>query len=237
MDNNENLLASIEAYVNGEMPQEQLQAFKRKLAEDKQVSAELEAYTTTISALKTLQFKEQLKQEHKGFERASSTSRQMLYYASGIAASILLIITFSYFFIKPVSSSELYLSYFEAYPNLKRARGEANEQLDEALKLYTQGNYKEAISSFNGITAPEDNADKIQFYTAMSYLMLNQTNQAIELLQSIDNTSIYQQQVRWYLALCYLKMDNKANALSYLSFIMDGDFMYKEAQEVINQLK
>ena len=108
----------------------------------------------------------------------------------------------------------------------------------EALKLYDQGNYEEALNSFDEYLHlnPEDLESR--FYYGISALMNNEFEIAEKELQSIANSdSRLSNQATWYLALSRINTDKIDLAKENLNSLIEGKSSYsKRAEEIMRKL-
>ncbi|MBI1227534.1 MAG: tetratricopeptide repeat protein [Bacteroidetes bacterium] len=98
----------------------------------------------------------------------------------------------------------------------------AQDSLLEALKLYNDGKYNEAMVALDTFLVYHPENDTAQFYLGMSHLNESRYARAVEVLQPIttSETSSFKLDAMWYLGLCYFKVD--------------GGFA--KAEELFNQL-
>jgi predicted Zn-dependent protease len=78
----------------------------------------------------------------------------------------------------------------------------------------------------------------VAFYTAQSYLALNQPAEALPILTEWANQEgTYQAAFKWYTALVYLKLENTQQAIPYLNELSSSPNMYQQpAQELLTEL-
>ena len=168
-----------------------------------------------------------------------------------VAASTLLVLSLGVWSVKSIffpSNQAIYEAYFQSCRNTIQpiVRGENLNTIEyKAFAAYEAHDYHKAINLFNSVENPE--AAYINFYKGLSYLELDKSREAIELLkpisQAIDlegKSENFNEKANWYLALAYLKnMENK-KAISQLYLILDqpdGTFKKVESKEVLKYLE
>ena len=142
----------------------------------------------------------------------------------------------------PDQGKEIYLSYFEPYPNVIAPvvrEGQKPDSLNSKPFLYyDQGDYKAAAKAF-GLLFNESNESYALLYQGISLLALGKTNDAISLLEGIDWTfePSFTAIAYWYLALAYLETGQVPKAKSYLTFVADSDhYLSIQAKQIIQEL-
>ena len=112
-------------------------------------------------------------------------------------------------------------------------------KLDEALKLYHDGKYAEAINSFEEVLKIDDANDEANFYAAVSYLAINNADEALSKLKKLENkkSSTYYEAALWYEALAYVQKGEKKEAGNILDKVirLDGEYRIK-AEELLRKL-
>lgn len=159
------------------------------------------------------------------------------------AASIVLLLGLSYFFTmnqKP-STNDLFASYFEPYRNVVQPLERGNEQQDKktlAFLAYEKGEYEKAIDLFTDLYATTKEPYYL-FYKANALLKLEKANEAVPLLiEHLKTKDTLAEKTTWYLALAYLKLNDKPNArLTLKKVIADGKYKATEAQELLKAFK
>ncbi|MGK0414377.1 MAG: hypothetical protein ACJA1B_002601 [Polaribacter sp.] len=159
------------------------------------------------------------------------------------AASVILLVGLSYFLTLPqkISTDDLFVSYFEPYRNVVQPMQRGNEQQDEktlAFLAYEKGEYNTAISLFSDLYSTTKEPYYL-FYKANALLKLEKANEALPLLlEHLKTTDSLSEKTTWYLALAYLKLNDKASAKGALEkVISDDNFKTAEARKLLKELK
>lgn len=217
-------------YLSKEMTLDEQNSFEERVIKDELLSQRISKYKTAIKSVRNSGIRREMDEIHNSIIKNGKKNR---YIISGIAASILVLIcVYTWFWsIKP-DQSELYITYFEPYPNLELAlRGEEDPFLI-AMNLYTSGDYQGAIDQLSSI----EHSLKASFYLAMSHMMMDNHDAALQILNSFPESSLYEQQINWYLGLTYLKQQQLAKATNNLGKIKLNEFKYEEAQNIIRAI-
>jgi len=168
-----------------------------------------------------------------------------------VAASIVLVASLGAYSIKSIyypSDQAVFETFYQPYRNTIQptVRGESPNTIEyRAFVAYEAHNYHKAINLFNSVKNPDE--AYINFYKGLSYLELDKSKEAIELLLPIakangleGKSANFNDKARWYLALAYLKNNDKEKSKSELFLIMQkpkGTFKKEEAQELLAYLK
>lgn len=162
-----------------------------------------------------------------------------------IAASILLLIGVSFYVFENRTTPEqnLYASYFSpmAHPDAP-VRGSENTSLSEveyhAMTAYEAEDYKKAVNYYETLFNEYPRNTKNALFLSISYLGVNNPTKAIQVLSRIDNVEEnYKSDISWYLALAYLKNNEKNSARIILDGLTKEDNFYTEsAQEILKAL-
>ena len=158
------------------------------------------------------------------------------------AASLVLLLGLSYFLTldQKVSTNELFASYFEPYRNVVQPLERGSDQQDEkslAFLAYEKGEYEKAIMLFSELYATSKEPYYL-FYKANAMLKLERAKEAIPLLlEHLQTKDTLTEKTNWYLALAYLKLNDKSNARITLEKVLaDGNYKSTEAQKLLKEL-
>lgn len=159
------------------------------------------------------------------------------------AASIVLLLGLSYFLTleNKVSNNELFVAYFEPYRNVIQPIERGSSQQDQktlAFTAYEKGDYKKAIDLFSKLY-DNTNESYCLFYKANALLKLEKAKEAVPLLlEHLKTKDTLTEKSRWYLALAYLKLNNKVEAKKTLKkVISEKNYKMKEAKELLEKFE
>lgn len=189
----------------------------------------------------TLEERKALKQELQTLESekwGKKTSKKQWWY---IAASIVVLLGISMFFVNQGNSSEkLYASYFEPYPNTIAPVVRSSSQKDiknDAFSAYESGNYEKASELFSALSHQTEEEYAL-FYNAMSLMMTDKIEQATSILTDNQWSAEYNEKTTWYLALCYLKQKETEKSKILLQKIVSAkSYNSDKATKLLQKIK
>lgn len=194
-------------------------------------------------------FVQSLEEEYQ--QRQSSSSAQYTQvlkvrfrWMVGMAASFLILAMLGAYLFLDLGKSggtEIAKQYFEPYPNTYKpiTRGGADQDALELKGLisYERGDYDSAMIYFNQIDSPNDH---IQMFLAISEYQVGNIDQAMDRFSKLaaEKDSSLALDAKWYLALCYIRMDEKDEAISYLHEIVEENHgqLAQKAQSLLKIL-
>jgi len=230
----------IEHYFENQLSEEEQKTFQNYLEADADFAQEFEFQKKVKQAI-SLQERAALKKKLQSFEQPKATRNWISKWT--IAASIALVFGFSFWYMNQSQDSvDLYDQYYELYPNTvaPTVRGENNDDLkSKAFYEYDNANYQKSLSLFSAIYDYEKE-DYALFYKALSQMELQKTKDAIITFKQFDSSknSAFTAFVQWYLALAYLKEDQKENALVLLQSVATTENPQQEiALKILKELE
>ncbi|WP_299207866.1 tetratricopeptide repeat protein [uncultured Dokdonia sp.] len=230
----------IQKYLKGTLSESEELLFQEYLEKDPSFAKDIPFYEGLHYAFAKADY-EQTKSQLQSFYKEE---KQSVWRKWSIAATILVLMGLgSLWFLNTINSTEtLYAHYFEPYKNVVQptVRGETIKTTKVlAFMAYDDGDYDTAIVHINELL--EDKPEAIlALYKANAQLQIDQTEAAIETLKSqIKKTDTIYAEAQWYLALSYLKLDNKEAAKSYLNTLLqtNSSFKNKDATALLKSLE
>jgi len=231
----------IEKYIQNRLSQEEKAEFDTLLLNDVEFKKEVDLHSDLKHVAKL--------EDSADFRKLiadikiKKTQQRRNYTKWLAAASIVLVLGLSYVLTlgnKP-TNEELFTSYFEPYRNVIQPieRGEA--QQDEktlAFTAYEKGDYKKAMVLFSKLYDSTQESYCL-FYKANALLKLEKANEAVPLLlEHLKTKDTLTEKSRWYLALAYLKLNNKIEAKKTLKkVISESNYKTKEAKELLEKFE
>ncbi len=134
-------------------------------------------------------------------------------------------------FIEPDLSNIVAQEISEPYTATVVFRDGETSVLSKAFTAYSNKDFAKAVSYFN-----ESTGVKALFYKGLCYLYLGDYQLAITTLEDTELIgSRFEEQSRWYVALAYIEVGNKAKARDVLNKIItfDGHYKHKKAVQLI----
>lgn len=247
-DKNHNFY-NIEDFIMGNLKGEDLDAFERELAQNKELSEEVTQQKKLYQGIRTAgrkEFVKDLKEIHKsvvGIDRNSSKIINFNWRPILAIASIFLVAFFSWWLlsIPSHSSQDLFSKNYEPYSFNQNLRdSDQDKQLIQAAEFYRNKKYAESLPLFQK-AAQNNNSSSIKMAIAMSYFENDEPQKAINVLKEIIDSQdpFLSDLAHWYSALFYLHLDEKENALSHLQLLASSDQndKYLEAKDVLTKLQ
>lgn len=215
---------------------EQLNAL---LKEDDALRADF-AFQKALRAAYHRREREETRQMLQKFETAAVKRMSFSRWAVSVAAILLLATGGWFLFSNSSSGQQLYAENFQPYPNkiAPASRGGTAENLQQrAFYFYDQGAYKEAAVLFDSLFLQHHDAYAL-LYRANSLMAAQAFPEAISVLSSASiNDEKLQYAFRWYLALAYLKQNERQKAADLLQALSAKENEFKkQAQALIKKL-
>lgn len=213
----------IQDYYADILSEKEVVAYEERLLKDKAFAEEVAQYDKLSKAGE--------KKATLSIEESKDTRSFIKRYGHIYIAAVVIIsaiITFQ-FFEKKATPQELYISYYQIYPNTLQPYETAvtkKDELSKAFVAYESKEFEKATQHFTNSIKFAYNYD-IVFYKAMSLLASNHPEESLTLLSALkkEETSLTGQ-LYWYSALIALKNGQKDKALGQLDslHILKSDY-------------
>lgn len=230
----------INKYFEKKLTDTELEEFEKKLKTDSHFHAEFEFQKSVQSALRSKE-RAEIKNLLAGFEKQKKQNNWWKFAAAAVVVILGGWVVFLQFQSKPIPS-ELYLSYYQTYPNIiaPNVRGETEETLKtKAFSAYDSGDFELAAKFFGKLKTQVSN-DYAVFYEGISFLEINKPEKTISLFENknFNNSNFPLEDYRkWYLALAYLKTNKRDNSKKILKQLSTSDNpQKKQALKLLNEL-
>jgi tetratricopeptide (TPR) repeat protein len=227
----------IEKYFEGTLTPDEEKTFTKLLEEDTDFASTF-AFEKNVKKAITLNERADLKKKLQSFETSKQKVKSFkIWYA---AASIILVCGIGFYFTQKTPTT-IYDDYYQTYPNVvaPTVRGENNEDIkSEAFFEYDNGNYEKSLELFSKIYAVERDNYAL-FYKALSLMELKKTKDAISTFNAFDlsKNNSFTPFVKWYLALSYVKENQKEKAIPLLKSLTETDNPQQEsARKLLSEL-
>nr|WKN36941.1 tetratricopeptide repeat protein [Tunicatimonas sp. TK19036] len=242
----------IDRYLGQEMSIQEREAFEERMNHDPALQKEV-ALQKDITMGINLFGGESLKKQLQSVDRedtdvppvseeAPTRRARPMYVWLGIAASLTaLFLVAILLFDRGANPQDLYATYFEPYPNVvnpaQRSEGGATDAAGQAMFFYERGEFTKAIELFTQEPLLSDQA--YQFYRGVSYLGVNDAQQAVVTFTSLseDEQNAFYEPSLWYMGLAQLQMDQPKQAKNTFQKVaaIGGDYK-AEAQAILDEL-
>lgn len=241
MNTDQTNIEKIEAFINGELSGKELSDFELALQEDDKLQEQVDLHRDVQRILadkETLELKKQLIEISKEVPTEVKMGISRYLYLS-VAATIVLCISLV-FVLKNGQKSEveLFQSYYTEFPAESRLRGERQESsFEEAMKLYDEGMYLQAINAFQSEFAKDTSNHLILIYLGNCYMKTQKWDNASETLSKIPSNSRFIYDAYWFTALSNLREKQFEPAKELLTKLVSTNSIYKrKASELLEQI-
>jgi tetratricopeptide (TPR) repeat protein len=239
----------IEKYSSGEMNDTEKQWFEKELEGNKKLRMEVDLRKHTDNVLKnqniiSLRSKLSEIEKRRAVNVPVSNSKKLgnLRYAAAVAL-LLIIGSVTLFHDKNLSNEDILNRYYKAYepPTVQRS-GSAivNEDYSLALEFYNIHDYEKAAELFTKVLENNPRDMQSALLNGVSNFESNKYPEASSSFADVinDNNNLYIDQAQWYLALCYVRTDEKDKAVRQLETIKKGNGIHsKDATKILRKLK
>jgi predicted Zn-dependent protease len=213
-DNNisQNLLETVERYINKTMTKDELLKFEEKL-QDFNFKTQVDDIKTLLLGIETQSLKEQLDEfhqeilEHKSTKKTSPKVRFLNFKNIAAAAAIIIAIG-SFVYFGGNSNQKLYAKYFKPDPGLPTTMSSnTNFEFYDAMVYYKHGDYNIAISKWEKLLNNKPKNDTLNYFLGVAYLAnKDETNAITHLNTALQNPeNNFKNETYYYLGLAYLK--------------------------------
>jgi len=239
----------IERYNADEMNAEEKSWFEKELEGNEKLRREVELRKKTEAILKDrdilalrskLNSIEKKRMEQTPARRSQAGSRNLKYAA---AAGVFVVFgTIALLRNGNMSNSEIFDKYYRSYEVTAPSRSAAsgiNQDFLLGVEYYRVHDYKSAALYFSKVVEQDSkNMESTLLYGVSSFEVNNYPEAEKSFVKVIDdNDNLFIEEARWYLALCYIKSDDKDSAVKQLSEIRDSKSIYrKEAAKILRKI-
>lgn len=151
--------------------------------------------------------------------------RRTVFIVIGIA---LMFLTLFFKITIPEYHDTLYDKYFTPYSESNITRSEIQDNRLQKVQLFIE--YKDYDNALNILNKYNNKDMSAHFYLGMLYQRKGNYRRAILEYNKIinNNNNLFVEQSHWYIGLCYIKIDDKDNAVKHLKILAnkhDGYYM------------
>lgn len=226
------LFERIEAYLLNNMDAGTRAAFEQEMQADISLRNEvvLQQKLTGAAAALSHEYENLLRTTIPATDPVKKLNRNWWYAA---AAVVILVLATWLFRHNSNSPEKLFATYFKPDAGLPVVMSGTNEAYDfyNGMVSYKEGDYAKALDIWQNVKTA---SDTLAYYRAVAQLNNNHLQQAVDGLLPVaqNSNSQWQPKAIWYLALAYLKQNNRTQALVWLNKIPGN----KEALRLVNDI-
>jgi len=204
------LLETVEHYLNNRMSDDELEKFENKFNNDKAFKSQVEDIKTLLLGIESQSLKEKLEVFHddipdKIVARNSSKVRYLQFIKIAAAAAIIIALG-SLWFLNQNPNAKLYTDYFSPDPGLATIMSSnSNFKFYDAMVNYKQGDYKTAISKWTTLLETKSQNDTLNYFLGVAHLANKQEIEAIPYLEKVTTNieSHFKNDAYYYLGLAF----------------------------------
>ncbi len=229
----------IDKYIQKEATAGELEEIKQLMEKDTIFKEEVIFQLELRQAVKKEE-SQKLKQHLQSLEKKKARFISEIWK---VAAVFILGLSLFWFFNMSPDYEKIYAENFDPYPNIVaptvRDSNIPENNINEAFRHYDNRDYAKAAAAFKAIY-DEDKIDYANFYYGISLMADHQIETAVEALENPDweIPERYRYQTDWYLALGFLKIQNREKAIAYLEKVIRADAaMTPQAQKILAEIK
>jgi tetratricopeptide (TPR) repeat protein len=246
-----NHINRVQRYLDGEMTEEERRLFEKDIQTDSVLAEEIELHRhiiNTVSEHDEVRFRNKLKEAYKlyrGKEKISQipgfikNPKYIVYIAGVLTIGVFLL----YFGLRKtqISTEELFEIYYTKFSQDVQSRSSKEDSEDNlyvGIYYYYTGDYQESYKRLTLITEEETLATA-EFYLGCTEVEMGNYGLAIDRFKDVLNLDFnyYQEHARWYLGLCYLKLNRKVEAIEvFQEFSQKKSYYTENAKKIIYNL-
>jgi tetratricopeptide (TPR) repeat protein len=237
----------IERYNAGEMNASEKLWFRKELDRDKNILNEIDLRKRTDKILEnqniiSLRNKLSAIETQREVRKDVRKTKMPVYLKfAAVIAGLVILGSITLFSGRNLSSDEITKRYYKVYePQTSQRAGEfkAKDDFNMALNFYNTHDYSKAAILFNKVV--ESNPRDMQSLLLNGVANFGDKNypaakQSFDKVIN-DNNNLFIETAQWYLALCYIKSNDKKKAVMQLEIIKeDGGIYSKNAKKILRR--
>jgi tetratricopeptide (TPR) repeat protein len=157
-----------------------------------------------------------------------------------LSVSIIFLVIFFQFLSIEIYNTKLYNNFYSPYYEISVTRSASDrDTLQIVSELINNKQYNIALDFMKKI--PENKYNPVtHFYLAVLYQETKDYKHAIEQYETVikDNDNLFIEQSKWYVGLCYIKINDNKKAIVKLDDLAQNSSFYKSnAEELLEILK
>lgn len=240
---------TIERYVEGNMTDTECEIFEQNLSSDELLKKEYTLYLHLVDGIEehyTAKYKNQLRAIDLEMDQESvnKTATRRIILFSIAATFVVLLVSYSVIatlFNQP-DLKEIASKYDEVDKGIPVLMSMNDDpQFSEAMNQYKLKDYKRSLAILQHLNQENNENDTLIYYIGINYQMLNNWELAIPNFEKIAHSqnSIFKDKAEFKSAICYLKLENKKQALIILKNISRNSqhLFQKKAAKIVEEIE
>lgn len=213
----------IDSYLLGTLDVAALSAFKVRMANSPEFTAEVEKQKTLMRGVEKSALKNSLNQFHEEIEDLPEKSWLLRGWLALAASLLILLGVCTWAILNTENSAEkVFAATFKPDPGLPTTMGTSSDyEFYYGMVRYKRKEYKEAILRWEPIYAANPENDTVVYFLGVANLANGNPRSAKKYLQSIEKRteSAFYEDILYYLALTFLKENRIDEAIATLEKI------------------
>jgi tetratricopeptide (TPR) repeat protein len=242
MEDNLKHLELIEAYLEGNLSEEEKVDFEVRLLVDKDLEEEFELYKKIVGGFKDIQtenIRQKLQAIDDEIDSNSHKPSTKFYWWAGIAAVLLGVLFIHNFYSPSNKFSKDLIPTEEGLPVLMSTN--SNLVFDNAMSQFKYGNYNLASKEFSIALKKNPTNDTTLYFLSISFLQNGDYKESIKILNELmkQPNSKYYEKGEFYLALSYWAENRNKEALLLLNKISNDKEhpFFLQSKAIVNKFR
>jgi tetratricopeptide (TPR) repeat protein len=240
----------IERYNTGEMNEAEKTWFFKELENNEKLREEVELRKKTDYVLKNnnvilLRNKLSEIERKRAAEKPvkNPARRTIMRYAAIIAGFILVGSITLYFNGRRLTTDEILDRFYKSYEVTSPSRSQQailNSDYSTAIEYYNIHDYRNAALYFSKVLSNDTRyMESVMLNGISNFEIKNYPEAKNSFIKVIDNDdNLFIEDAQWYLALCYLRTDERGKAVEQLKAIINSESIYKkDARQILRKMK
>jgi len=245
----ENTLKKVEAYIDGNLNESEVFLFEKMLSSNNKLKRDYMLSTSVNEAIKeydVIELRESMQQlfvEEPSVKRLQPTfSRRKMFYAAASIAMIMAAGGAVKYFQPNTDNEAIFQKYYIPYETTVSYRSgntETDRLLLKAMECYQARDYSKALMLFEEVLETKQSDMALNLYSGISYMETEKYQNASQSFNKIidNNDNLFVEQAKWYLAMCYIKIQDNNKAEKLLEELIEQNSYYKDlASKVLKDL-
>jgi TolA-binding protein len=242
MENNLKHLELIEAYLEGNLSEEEKVDFEVRLLVDKELEEEFELYKKIVGSFKDIQsenIRKQLQAIDEELDNRNNSSTNKFYWWAGIAAVLLGVLFIHNLYFPSNNFNKDFIPAEAGLPVLMSTN--SNLEFDNAMSQFKYGNYNLASKEFSIALKKNPTNDTTLYFLSISFLQNGDYKESIKILNELmkQPNSKYYEKGEFYLALSYWAEKRNKEALFLFNKIANdkGHPFFSQSNTIATKLR
>lgn len=241
--------ASIEQYMADEMAPFKRIAFEQELKTNPDLAKELKLSQNIDSALRRNDIIDLRQKLNNAMHPGHTVKNEMpvvhirfrkWWYVAAMLVAFLVVSAIVYMQKSPGNLNDsLFNEYYTSENIIDQTRGDEN--IVQAVVKFQEKDFRTASLLFKRILDADNSNIAVRFYYGISNIETGNYDNSIKAFTDIinQNDNLYIEHAEWYLGLCYLKNNQKAEAIGQFAIVASDpdNFHCREAKSILGVLK